>query len=88
MRDPCAMLPGQGHRIGAGKHGVSRVEQQLHRWSGRRHETVDVGAGLHDRAHVVMVGERDAFPGNGVGQFGQLRCERVPLGIRNDRTVR
>jgi len=88
MCDAGAVSPGEADRIDASEGGVARVEQQLYRRSGGRHEAVDVGAGLYDRAHVVMVGESDALRGDGVGQFRQPGGERQPRGIRHDRPAR
>ena len=48
-------------RVAAAEAGVAGVEQELRRRAGVRHETVDLVRGLDDRAHVVVVDERQAL---------------------------
>ena len=51
----------------------------MHGRLGRRHEGVDVGLGLHDRAHVVMIAELQTFVGDAAREFRHPRAERRPV---------
>ena len=58
---------------------MTGVEQKMG-WRPRmRHEGFDVGLGLDDRAHVMMVAELQAFGGQEFGEFGDLRAISGPF---------
>ena len=80
MGDAGAVFLRQRDRIGAAEGGMAGVQQQLHRMAGRFHEGVDVLAALHHRAHVVMIGEGDAFLGHRLGDLGHALAELAPVG--------
>jgi len=61
MVDARSMPPRNIGRVGAGKGQMPGVEQQTDAAAGRRHQAVDVGRGLDDRPHVVMIGEADTL---------------------------
>src|SRR5260370_211907 len=62
-------------RIGAGKGQMPGGEQQTDAAAGRRHQTVDLGRGLNNRPHVVVIGEAEAPFNQAVGQLGEAEAE-------------
>ena len=79
VADALAIGARQRRRIGAAPARVAGVEQQPHRRPGVRHEGVDVALRLDDRAHVVMVAQRQASLGGALGEFAHPRAERSPF---------
>jgi len=57
------------------------VEQQADAAAGRRHQAVDVGRGLDDRPHVVVIGEADAPFRQAIGHLGEASAEIAPISI-------
>ena len=49
---------------------MAGVEQEMHRGAGRRHQGVDIGLRLHDRAHVVVVDELQPSALSELGELG------------------
>ena len=72
-----AVLARQRDRIGAAPGGVAGVEQQGNRGAGGVHHRVDVVGAFDNGAHVVVIGDADAF---GQGAVGDLRQPPSPFG--------
>ena len=55
MADARLVMTCQTCRIAAAPGGMAGIEQEVHRIAGRFHEAIDLGFGLHDRAHMMVV---------------------------------
>ena len=85
--DAVHVLPRHLGRVGAAEGAVAGVEQEPGVRAGHRHEAVDVGGGLDDRAHVVVVAHLHALLGGEARQLLVAGGEALPLGVGHDRAV-
>ena len=88
MADALTIGARQSRWIRAAPTGVSGVEQQVHRRLGVGHEGVDVALRLDDRAHVMMVAERESLSGELLREFGHLCSEVSPVALAEPWTLR
>ncbi len=86
--DAIGVAAGGAHRIAAGKRQVPGIEQQRHGVVAGVHQPVHFVLGLHDRAHVVMVGEGEAGVLQACTQLLEARGELRPVGGREHGALR
>ena len=79
--DARAVAAGNRHRIAAGEHQVSRVEQQPDVVVRAGHQAVDFVFRLHDRTHVMVEGEPHAALLQVARDGVEFRAEVGPRGV-------
>ena len=88
VADSSGVRLGDRARVHAGHERVPGVEEQLQLLAGTGKQALEVLAGLHHGAHVVVVDGGQARRGDVTGNLGERRGETRPLRVRQHRPGR
>ena len=79
VHDAADVAPEKRDRIAAREDAMAAIVEQADGAAGMRHQPVDLGLGLDERAHVVVEGHADAELGHALGERGEFPAVVRPV---------